>query len=71
MAMAPCRDPDITGNARFRRTLLGRLVLEIECYRYPRDPAVAGERTKWRAAHEIDLEDVRKARKRHGLEPLL
>lgn len=71
MARAPIEAWNLTGAARFRRTLLGFLVLEVEQHISLRDPAVKGRKTFWRRARKSDLGELRKARTRHELEPLL
>lgn len=61
---------DCTGHVRFRRTWLGRLILQVEVRRH-RDFAMGGDCKLWVDAREADISDARKSRLRHGLEPIL
>jgi hypothetical protein len=67
---APIGGRPFTGRARFRRTLFGRLVLQLE-EEVERDPAMPQRPNPWRDAGELDLWRLRAERKHAGLEPLI
>jgi hypothetical protein len=70
MAMPPLDHLHMTGQARFRRSWSGRLILQVE-EPVSGDRAMAGPSVGWRDATEDDLRGLRRIRALKKLEPLL
>ena len=62
---------DVTGEARFRTSLItGRLVLQVQV-RDSADAALGGDTFRWIDANQSDLYALRYHRKQKNLEPLI
>ena len=61
----------ITGNARFRQGLLGRMILQMECRPYSPDSAMGEPEPIWQDAPAWALRHIRYHRERRGLLPLI
>jgi hypothetical protein len=60
-----------TGQVRFRRNMLGKLILQCEVKRYVGDIAMGKEPLLWIDAPEWALYHIRYYRKLHKMEPFL
>jgi hypothetical protein len=66
----PAPEGNSTGDARFRTSLTGKLILQVE-YEQGRDTALGGPILAWRDATARDLRRTRHMRASRGLEPLI